>query len=91
MIFMRKNKRVYDDDIWPEVITIAIMFLVIIGVIIGCIIIGEIHDNKKWNNGHCPVCGSEWEYEQAVGHYYSTDYVYVCNNCGRRIEIGEIR
>lgn len=79
------------DDIWPEVITIAIMFLVIIGVIIGCIIIGKIHDDKLWNYGHCPACGSEWEYEQAVGHYYSTDYVYVCNNCGRRIEIGEIR
>ncbi len=79
------------DDIYHEVITIAIIILVIIGVIIGCIIVDEKHDNKLWNYGHCPICGSEWKYEQAVGHYYSTQYIYVCNGCGRRIEIGEIR
>lgn len=79
------------DDIWPEVITIAVMILVGVGVIFGCIIFYEIHDNKLWNQGHCPKCGSEWEYEQAVGHYYSTQYIYVCNGCGRRIEISDIR
>jgi DNA-directed RNA polymerase subunit RPC12/RpoP len=88
---MRKNKRVYDDDIWPEVITITLIILVIVAVIVGCIIVGTNRDNKLWNYGRCPVCGSEWEYEQAVGHYYSTSYMYVCNKCGRRIEISEIR
>ena len=79
------------NDIWPEVITITGIILIILGVIIGCVIVGENRDNKLWNYGHCPTCGSEWEYEQAVGHYYSTSYMYVCNKCGRRIEIGEIR
>lgn len=79
------------DDIWPEVITIIMILVIGIGVIFGCIIVCEIHDNKLWNNGHCPACGSEWEYEQAVGHYYSTQYIYVCNGCGRRIEISDIR
>lgn len=79
------------DDIWPEVITIIMILVIGIGVIFGCIIVGEIYDNKLWNNGHCPACGSEWEYEQAVGHYYSTQYIYVCNGCGRRIEISDIR
>ena len=78
-------------DIWPEVIVIAITCLAVIGVIFGCIIIGESHDDKKWNNGRCPACGSEWEYEQAVGHYYSAQYIYVCKGCGRRIEINDIR
>lgn len=80
-----------EDDFGVEFITAIIMFLILIAVFIGAVVISKNHDDKLWNYGHCPVCGSEWEYEQAVGHYYSTDYVYVCNKCGRRIEIGEIR
>lgn len=79
------------NDIWFEVRAIINIAIVIVGVIFGCIIIGKIYDDKLWNNGHCPVCGSEWEYEQAVGHYYSTSYMYVCNKCGKRIEIDEVR
>lgn len=74
-----------------EFITLIMIILVIIVIIAGIIIIGTNRDNKLWNNGHCPVCGSEWEYEQAVGHYYSTSYMYVCNKCGKRIEIVEVR
>jgi DNA-directed RNA polymerase subunit RPC12/RpoP len=79
-----------EDDFEVGFITAIIILLILIVVIIGAVVIKN-HDDKLWNNGHCPVCGSEWEYEQAVGHYYSTDYVYVCNKCGRRIEIGKIR
>jgi len=79
------------DDIWAEFKAVIIMALILFAIIVGLIIVGEIHDDKEWNNGHCPACGSEWEYEQAVGHYYSTSYMYVCNKCGRRIEISEIR
>ena len=79
------------DDFWPEFRATINIAIVIIGVIFGCIIIGKIHDDRLWNNGHCPACGSEWEYEQAVGHYYSTSYMYVCNKCGRRIEISDVR
>ena len=79
------------DDIRIECKSAIIIFLILIAIIIGIIIIGGNHDNKLWNNGHCPECGSEWEYEQAVGHYCSTSYMYVCNKCGRRIEIDEIR
>lgn len=80
-----------DDIFWPEFRATINIAIVIIGVIVGCIIIGKIHDDRLWNNGHCPACGSEWKYEQAVGHYYSTSYMYVCNKCGRRIEIDEMR
>ena len=78
-------------DIWVECKAAIIIFLILIAIIIGLIIIGVNRDDKLWNNGHCPACGSEWKYEQAVGHYYSTSYMYVCNKCGRRIEISEIR
>lgn len=79
------------DDIWPEFKAAIIMALILIAIIVCAVIIGGNRDNKLWNNGHCPTCGSEWEYEQAVGHYYSTSYMYVCNKCGKRIEISEIR
>ena len=49
------------------------------------------HDDKLWNDGHCDVCGGAWEYEQAVGHRSSTSYIYVCEDCGKRIEIYEVR
>lgn len=79
------------DDIWAEFKAAIIIALILIAIIIVTVIIGKNHDNKLWNYGRCPVCGSEWEYEQAVGHYYSTSYMYVCNKCGRRIEISDIR
>ena len=80
------------NDIWFECKTAIIIFLLMAALLIsGAIIISGNHDNKLWNNGHCPACGSEWEYEQAVGHHYSTHYIYMCSECGKRIEIDEIR
>lgn len=79
------------DDFWPEFKAAIIIALILIAIIVVTVFIGKNYDNKLWNYGHCPVCGSEMEYEQAVGHYYSTSYMYVCKGCGRRIEISEIR
>lgn len=79
------------DDFLFEGISAIIIFL----ILIACIIVGLIFDGKRddklWNDGHCPTCGAEWEYEQAVGHRYSTHYIYMCPECESRIEIGEIR
>ena len=72
-------------------ITIAVIILIVIAFIVSIVLIDKGRTNKLWNNGHCPACGSEWEYEQAVGHYYSTCYIYACPKCGKRIEISEIR
>lgn len=48
-------------------------------------------DDKLWNNGHCDICGEAWQYEQAVGHRSSTSYIYVCDGCGKRIELYGVR
>lgn len=81
-----------DDDVfWPEFITGAVILLFLIALIIIGVIVDNKHDDKLWNQGRCPKCGSEWEYEQAVGHRYSTHYIYMCPECGKRIEIGKIR
>lgn len=78
-------------DYLPEIIAtiITILLVVAIGFVVDKITIK--HDDKLWNNGHCDICGGAWEYEQAVGHRSSTSYIYICEDCGKRIEISEVR
>lgn len=77
-------------DIIATVLTI-IMVAIIVWLIFALLNLSENnHDNDAWNNGHCE-CGGNWEYEQAVGHRYDTSYIYVCDECGKRIELFEMR
>lgn len=78
-------------DILPEIICIIVIVLSIVAFLFFVHRCSVDHDNELWNNGHCNVCGSAWEYEQAVGHRASTSYIYVCKKCGKRIEINEVR
>ena len=78
-------------DSLPEIITIIVIFSLCAALLFGVYKAGINHDNKLWNDGHCDVCGGTWEYEQAVGHRSSTSYIYVCTECGKRIEINEVR
>lgn len=82
------------DEILAEVLSIIFSITAVIALIVGLgLLIGhaeESGDDARWNNGHC-VCGGEWKYEQAVGHRYDTTYIYVCDNCGKRIELFEMR
>ena len=48
-------------------------------------IIGSIKDTANWNNGY-HECGGEWTYQQAIGHKYSTKYLYECDKCGETYE-----
>ena len=74
-------------DIIGYVILIILIIVFIIGVGIGAV---KYSDEKAWNNGRCE-CGGHFEYEQAVGHQYSTSYIYTCDSCGKHIEIWEER
>jgi hypothetical protein len=77
-------------DILGEIM--GIVFIVVLCVVF-CLVISTLitdHDDKLWNGGHC-TCGGNWEYEQAVGHRTSTTYIYICDGCGKRIEISEMR
>ena len=49
------------------------------------------HDSDIWNNGIHRGCGGNWVYEQAVGHRYTTNYLYHCDKCGATIEISDKR
>lgn len=65
------------------------MILLVIGVLLllalgyGC---QQTIDSREYNNGVC-TCGGHFHYEQAVGHRFTTDYIYACDKCGRRIEL----
>lgn len=64
------------------VILIALLFILKIFI--------ATHDYDAWNYGYCE-CGGKWVYQQAVGHYYSTDYIYECDKCGKIHEFDEMR
>lgn len=78
-------------DVLPEIIAIIAMTLLVVALFFGAYKLSIRHDNELWNGGHCNTCGGTWKYEQAVGHRAATSYIYVCENCGKRIEISEIR
>ena len=42
---------------------------------------------KKWNNGICSKCGGTYTYQQAIGHHCDTNYIYICDSCGKLIEV----
>lgn len=63
-------------------IGVILILCVILFAINGCV------DSNKWNDGICSYCGGHYAFVQAVGHRYSTDYLYKCDKCGHIIEIG---
>lgn len=79
------------SDYLPEIITIIVIISLCAAIIFGVSKAEIKHDDKLWNDGYCDVCGGTWEYEQAIGHRSSTSYIYVCEDCGKRIELYEVR
>jgi len=69
----------------PAVVT----FFIIIGLIALFLFWNHEHDANLWNDGRCS-CGGYWQYDQAVGHKYSTSYIFRCDKCGSLIEIDYI-
>lgn len=55
------------------------------GILILFMIISSIISADNFNNGICRVCGGQYEFKNAVGHKYTTEYVYVCKQCGNLI------
>lgn len=46
-------------------------------------------DTTTYNNGYCE-CGGKWIYQQAIGHGYTTNYIYKCDKCGRIKEFSTV-
>ena len=68
-----------------------ILGIAFIGSMIFCLVkCSKEREEKEWNNGYCE-CGGHFEYEQAIGHQYSTSYIYKCDSCGKHIEVRQER
>ena len=71
-----------------DILAVLIVLVLLFALVVGLTKCSNDMDAAKWNNGYCD-CGGHWRYEQAVGHQYGTSYIYSCDECGKRIEIGE--
>lgn len=78
------------EEIAIGIVTIVVVFGIFAGLVFLIELGTKAHDDELWDDGKC-YCGGHWEYEQAVGHRSSTSYIYVCDRCGKRIEISEVR
>lgn len=74
-------------NIIGDLIGIIVVLASLTLLVIGLVRCSHNADAAEWNNGYC-TCGGHWRYEQAVGHQYGTSYIYKCDECGKRIEIG---
>lgn len=67
------------DEFEFNPLVVPIIVLVIAMIVIGI----DVSANAgQWNDGYCS-CGGRWRYQEAVGHRYSTTYIYKCDECGK--------
>lgn len=71
------------SDIPWQFIALLILLIIIVLFIQSCA------SNNLYNNGICRICGGNYEFYQAVGHQYFTNYLYKCNKCGNIIEVNQ--
>ena len=63
---------------WDEFIVPLIMLAIVIIIVF----VTHLVNVSQWNDGYCS-CGGRWVYQEAVGHEYSTNYIYKCDKCGK--------
>ena len=63
---------------------------IILAFLLVILFLAYVLNESHWNDGHCS-CGGNWVYQQAVGHRYTTYYLYECDKCGKTYEFHEKR
>ena len=76
------NSKDYEFEFYIKGLLVVIALMFITSCCESC------SDTNEYNDGKCPYCGGTFVYDTAVGHRYSTNYIYVCDTCGRSIELG---
>lgn len=71
------------DEALANVIIISIIIFIIALAAIGI----KIYNSVTFNDGICSNCGGRYVYQQAVGHYAGTSYIYKCEQCGKMVEV----
>ena len=75
-----------DSDFFTiKLYTILILIAMLIWIAVSCFQSNQ--DENAWNDGYCRYCEGHMVYSQSVGHRYGTNYIYICEKCGRSIEV----
>ena len=77
---MRRNN---DTQVSLIFIGILILFLFLLH---SC---NSVLSATMYNNGIHEGCGGHWVYDTAVGHKYTTNFIYQCDKCGMTVELDE--
>ena len=67
----------------------GVIVLILVGILIVWLILNNIHSTSLYNDSNCPKCGGHYVFQTAVGHHYTTSYIYKCDNCGDLIEVSD--
>lgn len=71
------------DNIYWQIMPLSILLIIIVWFIASC------SSSNAYNNGICKICGGNYEFYQAIGHHYTTNYLYECDKCGNIIEVNQ--
>ena len=66
-------------------VILIIACIIVLAVTLG--LIEHKHDIKVWNNGKCPDCGSEWEYQDMYHVRNGGDTYIYCDKNGHSIKL----
>lgn len=69
-----------------ESIIMIFMLIFIIFLSYSCSVTVSDH---IYNNGIHEGCGGHWVYDTAVGHKYTTNFIYQCDKCGITVELSD--
>lgn len=61
-------------------------YVIVIAILLALMVINSIAELNLYNNGTHKNCGGKWVYVEAVGHRYTTGYIYECDKCGEHHE-----
>lgn len=72
---------------------VALLLAILISVILFCVGATIQHHKAKQNNINLVLngcdCGGEYKYAQAIGHKINTNFLYICDKCGKGLEMDE--
>lgn len=63
-------------------ISTGILLSLMFGFCVTAVLSSNSYKSEEvWNCGHCPDCGTHWEFEGSAYYKYGNVYYYSCPNC----------
>lgn len=63
--------------------------LIIMGTLLVLVFIASGCENNEYNGGIHKGCGGTYIFQQAIGHKYSTSYLFKCDKCNETLEVAD--